>query len=249
MRDLSHFELGGGAKQLADKFGCSKLFVVRRSRSLFTLLTTLPLISSQYSSYYFIFDCDLEQFHLASSRCSTLPLSRSQLISSLLPIERCSCHPHRTHTIGPRLLSISPMPGQNCDPPSNAPLGSILSHTRHTLRNLLLRFAVRALRLISPSMDALMKRIQYSPGIPVPNPSTPYWSTPPSPISRHGSDAGSILPSYADVVIIGSGITGASFARTLLDYDADHARKGEPLQVVMLEAREACSGATGRWAI
>lgn len=94
-----------------------------------------------------------------------------------------------------------------------------------------------------------MKRIQSSPGIPVPNPSTPYWNTPSSPISRHGSDPGSIVPSYADVVVIGSGITGTSFARTLLDYDADHARKSKPLQVVMLEAREVCSGATGRWAI
>lgn len=92
-----------------------------------------------------------------------------------------------------------------------------------------------------------MTRLQSSPGIPVPNPSTPYWSTPPSSISRHGADPGSIVPGYADVVIIGSGITGASFARTLLDYGAGIERKGEPLQVVMLEARETCSGATGRW--
>ncbi|KAF9466884.1 FAD dependent oxidoreductase-domain-containing protein [Collybia nuda] len=138
------------------------------------------------------------------------------------------------------------MSTQSWDPFSNVPQGSILSHIRHTLRNLLLRFAVRALTLISPSMDALVKRIQSSPGIPVPKPSIPYWSTPSAHIARHGSDSGSVVPSYADVVIIGSGITGTSFARTLLDYDADHARHGEPLQVVMLEAREACSGATGR---
>jgi glycine/D-amino acid oxidase-like deaminating enzyme len=50
------------------------------------------------------------------------------------------------------------------------------------------------------------------------------------------------LPNYADVVIIGSGIAGTAIARTLLD----HQYKGSPLRVVMLEARDVCSGATGR---
>ena len=49
------------------------------------------------------------------------------------------------------------------------------------------------------------------------------------------------LPQEAEVVIIGSGITGAAVAWNLLtDMDS-------PLgSVVMLEARQACSGATGR---
>jgi len=41
------------------------------------------------------------------------------------------------------------------------------------------------------------------------------------------------------VVIIGSGITGTAAARTLLANSPD-------LRVAMLDAREACSGATGR---
>lgn len=143
----------------------------------------------------------------------------------------------------PLKSSMAHIPRQDYDVTTSSPLGSIILHVRHTLRNLLLRFAVRALRLISPSMNALVKRLQSSPGLPVPNPSTPYWTTPPSPISRHGADPGSTLPVYADVVIIGSGITGASFARTLLDYS-----DSSP-QVVMLEARDVCSGATGRWAM
>ncbi len=49
------------------------------------------------------------------------------------------------------------------------------------------------------------------------------------------------LPAHADVVIVGSGITGTSAARDL----AEDAR-AKDLQVVMLEAREACWGATGR---
>lgn len=63
------------------------------------------------------------------------------------------------------------------------------------------------------------------------------------------------LAQYADIVVIGSGITGTCFARTILDWDA-HEQKAEgsfsgeehkSLQLVMLEARELCSGATGRY--
>ncbi|KAM5352555.1 hypothetical protein ACJ41O_005277 [Fusarium nematophilum] len=46
------------------------------------------------------------------------------------------------------------------------------------------------------------------------------------------------LPSAADVVIVGSGITGAFAARELV--------RGGKKKVVLLEAREACWGATGR---
>jgi len=49
------------------------------------------------------------------------------------------------------------------------------------------------------------------------------------------------LPNDADIVIVGSGITGASAAR----YLAEDVR-AKDLHVVMLEAREACWGATGR---
>ena len=49
------------------------------------------------------------------------------------------------------------------------------------------------------------------------------------------------LPEETDIVIIGSGITGASVAR----YFAEDAR-AKDLKIVMLEAREACWGATGR---
>ncbi|WVW79257.1 hypothetical protein I302_101224 [Kwoniella bestiolae CBS 10118] len=48
------------------------------------------------------------------------------------------------------------------------------------------------------------------------------------------------LPSEADVVIIGSGISGALTAMNLLESPRP------PKSVVMLEARELCSGATGR---
>ncbi|KAG1741769.1 FAD dependent oxidoreductase-domain-containing protein [Suillus paluster] len=74
-------------------------------------------------------------------------------------------------------------------------------------------------------------------GLPIAEPTTSFWTIPAAPVATHQSQEN--LPSHADVVIIGSGISGASFARTLLEH-------GNSLHVVMLEAQDACSGATGR---
>lgn len=47
------------------------------------------------------------------------------------------------------------------------------------------------------------------------------------------------LPTEADVVVVGCGITGANAARFLSE-------SGKGLKVVVLDAREVCWGATGR---
>jgi len=103
-----------------------------------------------------------------------------------------------------------------------------------------------ALKEIINDYRVLSKRISLSPGIPELNSSLPFWTIPNSPIARHGADKE--LPQDADVVIIGSGISGTAVARTLLEL---HLQKhehhtGSKIKVVMLEARDACSGATGR---
>lgn len=85
------------------------------------------------------------------------------------------------------------------------------------------------------------ERLDLSPGLPVDNPSRSFWMYPPSPIAKHCSE----LPDYADVVVIGSGITGTSVVRRLLE-GCKEAGAVESVRVVMLEARDACSGATGR---
>ncbi|KAG6374444.1 FAD dependent oxidoreductase [Boletus reticuloceps] len=90
------------------------------------------------------------------------------------------------------------------------------------------------------TFQTLQRRIDTEPGLPVENPTRSFWMYPPSPIARHCSD----LPQYADVVVIGSGITGTSVARTLLD--RVHAEGKQLPVLLMLEARDACSGATGR---
>lgn len=75
-------------------------------------------------------------------------------------------------------------------------------------------------------------------GLPVENPSKAYWHKEPSEtLLGHRTTAD--LPHYADVVIVGSGITGAIAAHALKE-------KKPGLNIVMLDAREACWGATGR---
>jgi len=73
--------------------------------------------------------------------------------------------------------------------------------------------------------------------LPHPDPCTSYWQQPPDEIAdlRTAPE----LPQYAEVVIVGSGITGASIAYNLLS-----AKPG--LNIVLLEARQAASGASGR---
>lgn len=88
--------------------------------------------------------------------------------------------------------------------------------------------------------------------LPRDKPTQSYWQDPPDDIADLRTTPH--LPGRADVVIIGSGITGAAVAWNLLqdsDGDGDGSRNNSsssstPPSVVMLEARQACSGATGR---
>ncbi|KAJ5096014.1 FAD dependent oxidoreductase [Penicillium alfredii] len=61
---------------------------------------------------------------------------------------------------------------------------------------------------------------------------------------RFAQHTAAALPTETDVVIIGSGITGASIARTFLKIQTQSS-SSHP-RVVMLEVRSICSGATGR---
>ena len=77
--------------------------------------------------------------------------------------------------------------------------------------------------------------------LPTPNSTKSYWHQQPSKrLLNHRTTER--LPDEADVVIVGSGITGAFAAKQLVA-----GLDGQPRKtVVMLEAREACWGATGR---
>ena len=76
-------------------------------------------------------------------------------------------------------------------------------------------------------------------GFPVPNPTTSYWQVPPHRIANHRTTSSLPTSTIFDYVIVGSGITGAAVAHKLLSRDPT-------LSILMLEARTAASGASGR---
>lgn len=119
-------------------------------------------------------------------------------------------------------------------------MGIVYSLLRDTY--LSIKAVILAIQELNASYGALLKRIESDPGHPVPNPTSSFWlDDPPFPdlVNKQSKE----LPKTADVAIIGSGITGASIARTLLD---ESSTRENALKVVVLEARELSSGATGR---
>ncbi|KAL3457138.1 FAD dependent oxidoreductase [Aspergillus heterothallicus] len=84
--------------------------------------------------------------------------------------------------------------------------------------------------------DAFRSIIQQDPGLPRDNPTTSFWQTPSHKLSSIQS---AVLPTAADIAVIGSGITGASVVKTILETH-------DTAKVVVFEARTVCSGATGR---
>jgi monoamine oxidase len=78
--------------------------------------------------------------------------------------------------------------------------------------------------------------IDKDPGLPVENSTKSFWQEPPHSLATFRSEK---FPTSVDFAVIGSGISGTSIALELL-------RANSSLNVVILEARGACSGATGR---
>ncbi|TVY20161.1 Gamma-glutamylputrescine oxidoreductase [Lachnellula arida] len=73
---------------------------------------------------------------------------------------------------------------------------------------------------------------------PVPNHTLPYWRSDLHEIDSYRSTEQ--LPQQCDILIIGAGLSGVSTAYHLLDDNPS------PPSIILLEAREVCSGATGR---
>ncbi|KAF8177552.1 DAO-domain-containing protein [Mycena galopus ATCC 62051] len=93
----------------------------------------------------------------------------------------------------------------------------------------------------SPSTVQTVGRVDGGKAFPIPEGmSLSYWlqGVRASPLLDHRTTKD--LPPTADVVIIGSGMTGTMAAHELLT------RPNPPKSIVILEAREMCSGATGR---
>jgi glycine/D-amino acid oxidase-like deaminating enzyme len=75
------------------------------------------------------------------------------------------------------------------------------------------------------------------PSLPVARPTVSYWQVPPD--KKLFGIKSEQLPANCEVAVIGSGVSSCSVVRHLLT-------SGFPGSVVVLEAREVCSGATGR---
>jgi hypothetical protein len=74
-------------------------------------------------------------------------------------------------------------------------------------------------------------------GLPASDYLRSFWLENPTVLADHRTTPQ--LPSDVDVIIVGSGISGTLMAYNLLQKDPG-------LKILMLEAREVCSGATGR---
>ena len=77
------------------------------------------------------------------------------------------------------------------------------------------------------------------PGFPHPDPTISYWQDPPHRIADYRTTPELPTNETFDYIIIGSGVSGASIAMKLLSRDPE-------LSILMLEARRAASGASGR---
>ncbi|EWC44942.1 hypothetical protein DRE_01001 [Drechslerella stenobrocha 248] len=109
-------------------------------------------------------------------------------------------------------------------------MGAIIS----TLRSLRLALAILLQQIF---VDDVSTRLLVSPGLPLPNPTTSFWLLPESrTLKRIQSPS---LPARADIVVIGCGITATALLRELY-------RQNPALNIVVLEARGVCTGATGR---
>lgn len=121
-------------------------------------------------------------------------------------------------------------------------MGTTISALRNTINGI--RSIISILLALSTEFNQALKRASQTPGLPNPDQSQTYWLSDP-PFLELVNTSSSELPKTADVVIIGSGIAGASIARALLherrrkNVDADK-------KVIVFEARQLCSGATAR---
>lgn len=92
---------------------------------------------------------------------------------------------------------------------------------------------------IEPELVAkLLGQIDQDPGIPRETPTTAAWQEPSHRLAEVQSKH---LPERVDFAIIGSGITGCSVAKTLLEHDLSGNKS-----VTVFEARRLTIGATSR---
>jgi hypothetical protein len=78
--------------------------------------------------------------------------------------------------------------------------------------------------------------------LPVDNSTTSFWRSDPHALDDHRSTPE--LPAQVDIAVIGSGFAGVATVYNILEQCK--AKGVPPPYITILEARQACSGATGR---
>lgn len=85
--------------------------------------------------------------------------------------------------------------------------------------------------------DKVVSQASSDPGLPSSTPTISYWQLPPHP--ELSSTQSAKFPLRTDFAVIGSGVTGCSISKRLLESTED-------ATVTVFEARTLCSGASGR---
>jgi len=96
-------------------------------------------------------------------------------------------------------------------------------------------------RKLSSFIPELEAQLCADPQLPRNNPTESYWQLPPHPTL---SDIQSgVLSETTDIAIVGSGVTGCSVAKNILDLTSSSSQQ---YSITVFEARTLTSGATGR---
>lgn len=114
----------------------------------------------------------------------------------------------------------------------------VTNRTQH-LRRLSSDTSITTMTTIpADTIKYLRSQVAEDPGLPRSNPTSSFWQLPPHDLSNVQSPT---LPEITDYAIIGSGVTGCSIAKNLLD-DSPYS----DASITVFEARTLTSGATGR---
>jgi hypothetical protein len=135
--------------------------------------------------------------------------------------------------VRPTIAHQAPFPAPNTQQTLNTKEGSSVPF----FANLLFSYQINISSTRTVTNLTMDERAKIHVSLPCANPTVSYWQDPPDDLADHRSTPD--LPEFADTVIIGSGITGAAVAWGLL-------QGPKPGSILMLDARQACSGATGR---
>ncbi|RMD41747.1 hypothetical protein DV735_g3360, partial [Chaetothyriales sp. CBS 134920] len=104
--------------------------------------------------------------------------------------------------------------------------------------------SIMASKLAPDALPKLVSQLLEDPQLPRASPTTAFWQLPPHPLTSIQSPE---LPEKTDFAIIGSGVTGCSITKTLLDESASPSSSSSSSSTItVFEARALTSGATGR---